>query len=114
MIKTPALLDSVRDLKDRSGKLSFVTPELSDPEFIELRSFRGLQGWLLFSLNSIDESEIPQEEAYVDTKSPSQRLRNTLYVYWEQNKGELPQATFDEFYQVKMEGIINMIKNKLQ
>ena len=44
-------------------------------------------------------------------KTPSQRLRNTLYVCWEQkNEGF---KSFDNYYINKMEEMINHFKNKL-
>lgn len=44
-------------------------------------------------------------------KSPSQRLRAVLYIYWEQY---MPTKDFEEYYKRKMENIINLVKSKLQ
>ena len=44
-------------------------------------------------------------------KSPSQRLRNVLYVLWEQSGQTM---MFDNFYNIKMEEITNHFKSKLQ
>lgn len=109
-IVLPAGLVSVNDLKDRSAKLSFETRELSNPEFIALRDIRGTQGWLAFSMNEIQEEEIPTEMAETGTKSPSQRLRSVLFLMWKQEKSLLD---FDVWYRSKMETLIQNIKNKL-
>jgi hypothetical protein len=48
-------------------------------------------------------------------KSPSQRLRNTLFIWHEQmifNGKKLPP--FEEWYPIVMEKIINQVKNKLE
>lgn len=48
-------------------------------------------------------------------KSPSQRLRNTLFIWYEQmtfNGKKLPE--FEVWYPVVMEKIINQVKNKLE
>jgi len=111
MIKQPAILDTIRDLKDRSGKLAFVTRELSNNEFNKLRDLRGLEGWILFDLNEIQEEEIPKEPAEMESKTPSQRLRSVLFILWKQ-QGE--KGEFKEFYRKRMEEIIQAIKNKLE
>ena len=46
-----------------------------------------------------------------NSKTPSQRLRNTLYVLWS-NKPE-GFTEFKEFYKFKMEKIINHLKSKI-
>ena len=55
-----------------------------------------------------------------EDKTPSQRLRNVLYVLWEQeqpketnSKGVITYVDFDLFYKRKMNELINFIKNKL-
>ncbi len=110
IITLPAGLVSVNDLKDRSAKLTFETRELSNPEFVALRDIRGMQGWLAFSMNEIQEEELPKELAETGTKTPSQRLRAVLFVKWKQENSLL---AFDVWYKSKMETLIQNIKNKL-
>jgi hypothetical protein len=110
-ILIPAGLDSVRDMKDRSCKMTFITRELENNEFALLRDIRGAEGWLLFSLNEVQEKDIPEEAVEeVEGKTPSQRLRSVLFVLWKQSKSELD---FNIWYRSKMESIIQAIKNKL-
>lgn len=106
----PAGLVGVVDLKDRSCKLTFETRELSNQEFLALRDIRGNNGWLAFSLNEIQDDEIPKSVAEVGAKSHSQRLRSVLFIKWKQEKSLLD---FDVWYKAKMEGLIANIKNKL-
>lgn len=51
-----------------------------------------------------------ERKAEFETKTPSQRLRGVLYVLWEQTG---KSGDFETFYRQKMEGLINLIKNKL-
>ena len=46
-----------------------------------------------------------------NSKTPSQRLRNTLYVLWSDKPEGFTQ--FKEFYKFKMEQIINHLKSKI-
>lgn len=110
IIIIPAGLVGVNDLKDRSSKLTFETRELTNSEFTALRDVRGSEGWLAFSLNEIQDKEIPTDIAETGTKTPSQRLRAVLFVLWKQEKSLLD---FDIWYKSKMEGIINQLKNKI-
>lgn len=46
-----------------------------------------------------------------NSKTPSQRLRNTLYVLWSDKPEGFTE--FKEFYKFKMEKIINHLKSKI-
>ena len=47
-----------------------------------------------------------------NAKSPSQRLRNVLFIYWRQNDGGY--SDFNLFYQNRIEKIIDTIKAKIE
>lgn len=111
----PAILDAVNDYKDRSCGLRFVTRELSDPEFIELRGLRGMEGWLLFGNEQPTKSDIPKGTPETGGKSQAQRLAGVLYRLWEQGGREDGTGMNDrEWYQTKMEAIITKLKNALE
>ncbi len=64
----------------------------------------------------IDEVSEAIKESGIESKmpvgkTPSQRLRNVLYVLWEQSTQE---KEFKEFYKDKLEEIINHFKSKLE
>ena len=61
-------------------------------------------------LGTIMAEIVPLEAAEDKTKTPSKRLRATLYVLWQQT-GE--QGDFEVFYREKMEKLIDFVKNKL-
>lgn len=85
----PAIMDYFARKKDSLGHLLFAVQE------IELENLENLP-------------EIKQDEG----KSLSQRLRNVLYIYWQQNKK--PKGTFQRFYEYWMESKIEKVKDTLE
>lgn len=70
-------------------------------------------GWFVFSEQSIkpeDIKDLPEIQLDEGEKSPSQRMRAALFVYWEQQKIQEP---FDIFYRRQVEKWISQIKEKL-
>jgi len=114
-ILLPVELEAVRDLADRSCKMTFATRELDNREFTDLRDLRGQLGWLMFGINELKEEEMPQTQAEVGVATPSMRLRNVLYVLYKQEKEQgATELVFDLWYAARMEGIIEAIKKKLK
>lgn len=109
----PAQINPPRLRKDGSASLSFDTRELNAEEYLMIMGFRNSEGWLCFAPNQ-GEIEIPEERAELDEKTPSERLRNVLYVYYQQetDKGNFV-GMYESFRREKMEQIIQFIKNKL-
>ena len=109
----PAVLNPISRRKDKSVKLSLETRELNPEETITLMALEGLEMWLCLAPNE-NEIEIPEEKAELDEKSPSDRLRNVLFVYYKQEitKGAYI-GLFENFRKEKMEKLIEFIKKKL-
>ena len=113
-IQLAVVINSVSTLSDGSFKISVGTPEMSDEEGAVLLSFRKKQGYMLFSETSVSEKdlEVPEVETeFPQDKSPSQRLRNALYVLWETKTDK--SKPFETLYREQMEKIINKVKDKL-
>lgn len=108
----PAIFSKASSLADKSIKLEFTTREMGK-DAATLFGMLQSEGWLLFSPEELTEASIPTEkpDPLLDSKTPSQRLRNALWVLWEQ-KGK-PQ-TFEIFYAAKLEQIIDQVKEKLE
>ncbi len=109
-ITCPVILDRVSTRSDGSLTLSFSTPELTPDEklvFLELQKKN-----LKMLLQPTDEitTEMKEVRGQFETRTPSQRLRSCLYIYWKQASG---QGEFDDFYRKQMDEIINNIKTKL-
>lgn len=110
----PATLEGVTALKDGGMSVRFHTNEVSDEEKVLLMRYFQKFGWLLFNEQEHKESELDLELIRKDTggKTPSQRLRATIYVAYQQSgKTDL---TFEEFYSRCMEQHINYEKQNLE
>lgn len=110
-IHTELQIKRVTLKQDDSVSFSATTPALTDDE---LGVFRTMSKVLV---NAVLEPHIGStgvlqiKEKIDDGKSPSQRLRAVLFVWWEQ-KGR--PDDFEVFYRMKMEQLINVVKNKLE
>lgn len=110
------VLESFRSLKDRSYKVVFETGELSPDQLANIGAGLNMPGYLAFNPDPFKKEMIDTLEVmkvdYDDTgKSKGTRLRSVLYRMWEQNKERYD--IFDDFYNAKMEGLINHYKGKL-
>lgn len=97
---------------DGSATVKLATRELTNEQVGQLRDMRNLEAWCLISPNPIQNEDIPTEPSEVEQKTPSQRLRAVLYVWWSQST-ESTRGTFNEFYNRKMEEVIEHFKSKL-
>lgn len=110
LIQVPAILKGVSTLADGGVSMRFTTGEMDPNNMATIMEFSGTYGWLLFASEQIHEvpKESPNRE--VGTKTPSVRLRSTLYVLWSEKYTDIP---FDNWYQEQMEKIISRIKKEL-
>lgn len=113
-ILLPATINPPRLRKDGSASVSFDTRELDASEIFTIMALRHGEGWLVFAPNK-DDIEVPEESAEVDEKSPSERLRSVLFVWYKQEteSGKFI-GLFDTFRKEKMEKIIEGVKSKLE
>ena len=113
ILQVPAEISRVQTMSDGGLRLFVDTQEISSEDKGLVMGMFNKVGWFLFAEQPIDALEavdLPKIELEEGEKQPSQRLRATLYVYWEQKKIAEP---FDTFYKRKMEEFINVIKDKL-
>lgn len=114
LLVIPSAIQSFRTLVDGGIKLDVITSELKPAIAAKLMEFKGKTGVFVFSPVEINAQDIPDidlDEEIGETKSPSQRLRNTLHVYWEKNTSQ--STDFDIYYKQQMEKFINIIKDKI-
>jgi hypothetical protein len=97
-----ALITKVSTRKDGSLQIVIETMELSPEQMAEL----------FMNVNKeVMQIDVPDDSS--DSKSKSQRLRNVLYVLWEQT-GKDKFETFALFYAHQMEKITDFYKDKLE
>lgn len=112
-IQLPAILTGFATKVDGGASVRFNTNELQDTDVLELKRNQGVFGWLLFSPNKFTTDDLPKEQAEDKDKTPSKRLRNTLYVLFQQETGKATNADFEQYYRAKMEKFIEHVKSKL-
>jgi len=116
MIILPCQLESYRSLKDKTMKIVFESNELTPEQVLGVASSLQQFGYLAFKnepfkTNEKDVLENLKSDFNDNGKTPAQRLRAVLFVGWEQK----PEGykTFVDYYNAKMEMLINHYKTKL-
>lgn len=114
LFQTSAIVEGISTRQDRTLKITLSTQELQPEQASLLLNLHQKQGWFLFSENELTEKDLPPDSApeFKSDKSPSQRLRACLYIYWKQNTSK--QKPFDTFYKDWTEKKINEIKDTLK
>lgn len=108
-------LDRAARKKDKSISLTFITSlEQTSQEFMEIDELINSHGVVYFksdgNLTKDDISAIEGTQIEIEGKTKSQRLRNVLYVYNQQNE----KISFATFYDNEMEKIIEAYRNNLE
>jgi len=111
-IQIPSSLNGISTLKDGSLSLSFHTQEVSAEEAVNIMGYRNDFGFLLFKPTAFKDEEVPDYDPKVDDseKSPSQRLRGSIYALAAQKN--LPKTEWTEFYRKEMERVITGYQTK--
>jgi hypothetical protein len=110
ILKTPAILTSYTPKVDGSMKLSFATQELTDLQKMDVLTYYQKFGWLLFKENEMMDEDVPEDDAVREGKTPQQRLRSVLYIYWKEKE---IKESFNGWYERQIEKYIDSVKDKL-
>ena len=117
-------VDNLRTLADNSLRVNIGTPELAPEIVAKLYASLKQPGYIVISTTAISQKQIDAvERAAVDrefeNKTPSQRLRNSLYVWWEKEQPSEIDINcvsrvmdFDLFYRRQMNKLIEFVKTK--
>ena len=117
MIILAAQLEGVSTRKDKTLKLVFGTNEMNPSEAGNIMSLANSFCFLSIKPESFTATEkelleqIKADQMTNTGKTPSQRLRATLYVLFTQNNEGFDK--FDSFYIHKIEQMIEHFKSKL-
>tara|TARA_R110000851_G_scaffold300144_1_gene456258 strand:+ start:814 stop:1161 length:348 start_codon:yes stop_codon:yes gene_type:complete len=99
--------------KDGSVSMNFKSgQEIADDKVIYLvnAARKDELGWIVWSPNEIQVEDIPKEQAEENQKTAAQRLRATIFVWWQQQGGK---GDFEVIYREKMEKFISRVKAEL-
>jgi len=112
MIKLQAYLTGFSSRSDGGVGIRLTSAlETSPEQLVEIQRHLNLFGWVLFSENEFTSSDLPKEQAEEGQKTPSKRLRATIFILWKQN-GE--KGDFEAFYRDRMEKHIDKEKSHLE
>lgn len=100
-------------------RITVDTQETLTPETMaRLFTLKDRLGWFFFAEqqealpDAIETAELPEIALEDGEKSPSQRLRAVLFIYWKQHPPK-DNPDFELFYRRWMERTINAVKEKL-
>lgn len=110
-----AIVERVNTRKDNTLGVTLGLQEVSPATAGQLVTLNNrLVAVYLSEKEKISQKEIDQVEEIdpvIEGKSPSQRMRNVLYILFTQNAEGY--KTFDEYYRGKMEAIIDKLKTHI-
>lgn len=110
-IKTELIFKRVTLNKDDSVSFSAITPALTDAELGEFRKVSKVVANVLIEPQNGSYEVLEIKERVDGGKTPSQRLRASIFIWWDQlNRPD----DFENFYKMKMEKLIDIIKGKLE
>ena len=111
MFQVQSTISGIKTLVDGSIRLTVDSQELNPEEMSQLFQINKKLGWFTFQEAPFEEiPDVPEVKTEFNDKTPSQRLRNTIYVLWSQLGGK---GSFDDFYKSQLESLINQYKEKL-
>jgi len=115
LLQVPSIISKVITMADMSLRLQVDTQELTPEENAEVfRYYRQFGSFAFIKGEGKIESnqvKIPEYQPVEKTdKSPSQRLRNVLFIMWKQKKLQEP---FDDYYRKQMNIITEHFKKGL-
>jgi hypothetical protein len=102
IVQFSAQIDSAKANNDRTLSLKVDTQELSAEDTAHIFSFFQKQIWIALAETSISKEQlnIPEVIEEMDKKSPSQRLRDRMFVYHKEKK---IGGNFDDWYKHQLE-----------
>lgn len=119
MILLKSQVEAIASRKDNTLKITLGTQELSPTDCGQMFALMNKLCTVGIAPNDLEKEDIEvlqNAKLNIDDvpngKSHSQRLRSTLYVYWQQH--DTGFEDFNPFYADYMEKKINQIKSKLE
>lgn len=103
ILQFSAQIDSAKANNDRTLSLKLDTQELSPDDTSQIFEMFQKQIWCALAETAITKEDlnIPENIDPLDQKSPSQRLRDRMFVYW---KAKYPtEKDFDSFYKKQLD-----------
>jgi hypothetical protein len=113
IVQFSAIIDSIVAKKDGTLSLRLGTQEMAADDTAKIFEHRGHQLWIgvAEAEMSSEDLNIPEVVTDLDNKSPSQRLRDRMAVYYKESKGSF--EGFDSWYRDQLASIGQRYLDKL-
>ena len=112
------ILESFRSMKDGGVKIIFETQELTPDMYATISTCLRKYCEILIKEGEVYKEDIETFQNHQfdefdkrQDKTPSQRMRNVLYILWEQDKEGYD--VFKDYYDFKLEKFIEHLKLKI-
>ena len=109
-IQCRIIINRVSTRKDQSLSVSLETPEMTVEDSVVLLQLANRELSMVLTPVDVSVSAVKEVKGRFDSKTPSQRLRGVLFVFWKQAGGT---EDFEDFYRCKMESFIDDVKSRL-
>ncbi len=109
-LQIPATLEGINALKAGDMSIRFHSQEMSAEEALILLQYRGEFGWLMFKPEEFKNEEIPTDDPEHEGKTPQQRLRARMFVYFVDTRDK---EGFNKWYAAEIEKIGQKYLEKL-
>lgn len=106
-----AAIGTVTSRVDGAVSFRVITPELTLDQRATVLGLHGKNVRCMVEPIDVPVEGLDEVDAPSDLKSPSERLRAVLFVWWKQTKDS---GAFLEFYHSKMDKIIDWAKSHLE
>lgn len=115
ILQLPAQITKITTMAHKSLRLTVDSQEnLTDEQAQKVMAAHEKVGWFCFAseapLRPENLVDLPPLVWEKDQKSPSQRLRAVMFLYWQQHK---PSEDFDTWYVSQLNKLIEAWKEKL-
>lgn len=107
-----AEIGTVTSRVDGAVRFAVVTPELTLEQRATVLGLHGRNVRVMVEPIDVPVEGLDEVESEAEPRTKSERLRAVLFVLYKQQ--EKPETSFQQFYDLKMEAIIDRIKARLK
>jgi len=103
--------------KDKTLSLRFNTQEYSEEQLIRVNRMLDQMGFVCFKTDErftsdeMDDLDAIEVDILDKSKTPSKRLRSSLYMVWKTTRSE--EIEFKEYYSMQMEKFIRHVQDQI-
>lgn len=113
IIQFSTIIDGITAKKGKTLSIKLGTQELTPEEMTKVFEHQGHQIWVAFAETAVtrEDLDIPEVVSDMDKKTPSQRMRDRMAVYYKETHDTF--EGFDEWYKKALDKIGQNYLDKL-